>query len=199
LVPWLSGLRTYISYPSSPHKDMKINDLVNLFPDGVLVLNHEGDVVFSNTYANQICQKLLEETPATAPVAEEIWQLYQLLKKAGEGAIAPERLALMEGEFFTGPSHDIRVRIQTIHLDQMEGICFLIVLEDRQETVRRAAIAEIKKFKLTPREAEVWVWRRMGMTYHEIADKLFVTIDTVKKHLKNIYAKRDATGWAEQA
>lgn len=177
---------------------MKINDLVNFFPDGVLVLNHQGNIVFSNSYANQICQKLLAETPTTAPVADEIWQLYQLLRKASDGAIAPERLALMEGEFYTGPSNDLRVRIQTVHLDQMDGLCFLIVLEDRQETVRRAAIAEIRKFKLTPREAEVWVWRRMGMTYNEIAAKLFVTIDTVKKHLKNIYAKRDATEWAEQ-
>jgi len=177
---------------------MRINDLVNFFPDGVLVLDHEGSIVFSNNYANQICQRILEETPATAPAANEIWQLYQLLKQAKEGAIAPQRLALMEGEFYAGPGNDIRVRIQTVELEQTDGLCFLIVLEDRQETVRRAAIAEIRKFKLTPREAEVWVWRRMGMTYNEIADKLFVTIDTVKKHLKNIYAKREAKGWAEQ-
>ena len=84
-----------------------------------------------------------------------------------------------------------------IELDQMQEPCLLIVLEDRKETVRRAAIAEIRKFKLTPREAEVWLWRRTGLSYTEIATKLFVTIDTVKKHLKSIYAKRDAMLWVE--
>lgn len=177
---------------------MKVNDLVNYFPDGVLILNHQGDIVFSNAYASQICQKLLEESPTTAPIAEEIWQLYQVLKQAHGGAIAPHQLALLEGEFYTGSNHDIRVRVQTLTLEQVEGISILIVLEDKQETVRRAVNAEIKKFQLTPREAEVWLWRRAGLTYNEIAEKLVVTIDTVKKHLKNIYAKRDATPWVGQ-
>lgn len=177
---------------------MKVNDLVNYFPDGVLILNHQGDIVFSNAYASRICQKLLKETPTTAPIVDEIWQLYQLLKQAHQGAIASQHLALIEGEFYTGPNNDIRVRVQTLTMEQVDGASVLIVLEDKQETIRRAVHAEIKKFQLTPREAEVWIWRRAGLTYNEIAEKLFVTIDTVKKHLKNIYAKRQATHWAGQ-
>ncbi|MBE9102239.1 LuxR C-terminal-related transcriptional regulator [Vacuolonema iberomarrocanum] len=175
---------------------MKINDLVNLLPDGVLILSDRGEVLFSNIYASKICQTLLKQNEDAQALPPELQQLVEIFQVTETYPLTRERLALLEGEFYIGDTNDIRVRVQLVQPDDRETPCFLVVLEDRQETVRRAAAAEIRKFNLTPREAEVWLWRRTGLTYNEIANKLFVTIDTVKKHLKSIYAKQEAAQWA---
>jgi len=43
--------------------------------------------------------------------------------------------------------------------------------------------------KLTQREIEVLGYLAEGNTYQEIADILFISHETVKQHLKNIYRK----------
>lgn len=43
--------------------------------------------------------------------------------------------------------------------------------------------------KLTIRELEVLKLIAEGLNYKEVADKLFVSPETVRKHLSNIYAK----------
>ncbi len=42
---------------------------------------------------------------------------------------------------------------------------------------------------LTPREQEVLAALAKGLLYKEIAHQLAISIDTVKKHCKNIYNK----------
>ncbi|MFN6039482.1 MAG: response regulator [Bacteroidota bacterium] len=49
----------------------------------------------------------------------------------------------------------------------------------------------IQKFQLTPREEEIILFVSGGMRHKEIADKLFLSQATVKKHLSNIYQKLD--------
>ncbi|MDQ0591806.1 NarL family two-component system response regulator LiaR [Chryseobacterium ginsenosidimutans] len=51
-------------------------------------------------------------------------------------------------------------------------------------------LPEIKDFgELTEREKEVLELLSQGLLYKEIADKKFISIDTVKKHVGNIYRK----------
>ena len=45
------------------------------------------------------------------------------------------------------------------------------------------------EFNLTPREIEILEWLVRGNSYKMIADKSSISIDTVKKHLQNIYHK----------
>ena len=47
------------------------------------------------------------------------------------------------------------------------------------------------KCNLTSREQEIWSLRRSNYSYKEIAAELHITLNTVKKHLKNIYSKRE--------
>jgi DNA-binding NarL/FixJ family response regulator len=53
----------------------------------------------------------------------------------------------------------------------------------------RHAKTESEQFNLTPREQEMLELLVKGNSYKMIADKSEVTIDTVKKHLQNIYHK----------
>lgn len=51
-------------------------------------------------------------------------------------------------------------------------------------------LSEIKGFdELTEREKEILELLSQGLLYKEIADKKFISIDTVKKHVGNIYRK----------
>ena len=45
---------------------------------------------------------------------------------------------------------------------------------------------------ITCREREVLQFVSEGLQYKEIADKLYISAETVKKHIKNIYFKLDA-------
>lgn len=50
---------------------------------------------------------------------------------------------------------------------------------------------------LTPTEKEVLEFLAQGLLYKEIADKKCVTIDTIKKHIGNIYRKLQVTNKVE--
>jgi DNA-binding NarL/FixJ family response regulator len=45
------------------------------------------------------------------------------------------------------------------------------------------------KDSLSDRENEVLLWLSKGYSYQEIADKLFISIDTVRTHIRNLYDK----------
>ena len=51
--------------------------------------------------------------------------------------------------------------------------------------------------RLTPREKEVLQCLQHGLLYKEIATKMDVSIDTVKKHIKNIYSKLEVRNRTE--
>jgi len=48
---------------------------------------------------------------------------------------------------------------------------------------------EIEKVKLTNRETEVLLQLSKGLNYKHIADNLFISSSTVRKHIENIYKK----------
>ncbi|MGA7937024.1 MAG: LuxR C-terminal-related transcriptional regulator [Kovacikia sp.] len=72
----------------------------------------------------------------------------------------------------------------------MQRPCVLVTLEDRLQSIQNAAISEGQKYGLTPRETEVWLRHRANYSYKEIASELYITFNTVKKHMKSIYAKQ---------
>ena len=56
---------------------------------------------------------------------------------------------------------------------------------------------EVKKLGLTAREIEVVRLSREGLSAAEIADRLHVSVYTVKNHKQNIYLKMDVRSNAE--
>jgi DNA-binding NarL/FixJ family response regulator len=50
---------------------------------------------------------------------------------------------------------------------------------------------------LSVREKEVLHWLAQGFRYQEIADKLFISIETVRTHIRNIYEKLHARNRSE--
>jgi DNA-binding CsgD family transcriptional regulator len=51
--------------------------------------------------------------------------------------------------------------------------------------MKKTAIADAKPYNLTPRETQVWCLYQTKYSYKQIATKLYTSINTVKKHMKN--------------
>jgi len=54
-----------------------------------------------------------------------------------------------------------------------------------------------KKFKLTSREVEIVLLMKKGLTSKNIAEDLFISENTVRKHIQNIFAKVDVSNKLE--
>jgi two-component system, NarL family, response regulator LiaR len=52
--------------------------------------------------------------------------------------------------------------------------------------------AVLDKMNITPRELEVLALMAEGLSNQEIADRLFVSLNTVKTHASNVFSKLDA-------
>jgi DNA-binding CsgD family transcriptional regulator len=63
-------------------------------------------------------------------------------------------------------------------------------LEIEAEVSNNMARAEAKKYGLTNRETEIWLLYRANYSYKEIATALYISLNTVKKHMKKIHTKR---------
>jgi RNA polymerase sigma factor (sigma-70 family) len=66
----------------------------------------------------------------------------------------------------------------------------LLTIEDRQQAIINLVLEEADRYGLTPREKNVWLLHHNNYTYKQIAAELGITPNTVKKHMRSIYAKK---------
>lgn len=162
--------------------------VIESFVDGILILTTQGELLHANECARRICRKLISAENSVNAIPEEIWSVCQSLMESRK--LFPDQKISIESEIETDKSVKLRLRVRWLQLCASNDSVLLVTLEDCNQSSQNIAIADAKKYGLTDREAEVWLLRRGNLSYKEIADKLFITINTVKKHLKNIYAKQ---------
>jgi DNA-binding CsgD family transcriptional regulator len=162
--------------------------------DGIIILTQQGELVHANQCARRICSQ--QGAPASSAVLEEIWCICQSLIESRE--LFPNEKIVLESEIELDELTKIRIRVRWLQLGDSKQELLLVILEDPQQATHNIAVADAKKYNLTPREAEVWLLRRANLSYKEIAAKLYITINTVKKHLKNIYAKQQEMLWLQE-
>ncbi len=165
------------------------------FVDGVLILTEQGKWVHANKRARRIFQQFSSDSLERKSVPLPIWRICESLLDSRE--LFPEQRMIIEAEVDTPNADLLRVRVRWLQLDKSDSPYLLVTLEGRTQSINNTAIAEAQKYNLTPREAEVWSLRRDNYSYKEIAAKLHITTNTVKKHLKNVYAKQQGTVWSE--
>jgi DNA-binding CsgD family transcriptional regulator len=158
------------------------------FLDGVLVAT-EQEVLMVNQAARRICAALMQERQTDGDrfrswVPSEIWQVCQMMMTG-----QPSQLGISEGEFYAGQRRQIRMRCRWITLAEGDRPYLMVILEDQDTLHHRIALSEALRYRLTPRETEVWVLHRTGHRRQEIAQQCYITIETVKKHLKSARAK----------
>ncbi len=173
--------------------------IVEGFVDGILILSERGEWIHANEGARRICYELSQHESNINSVPQSIWRVCE--SSIDSRKLFPDRKMIIESEIHRDDSTAFRIRVRWLELDRSDGRAanhlqyrpyLLVTLEDRLQSNYNVAIAEAKKYALTPREEQVWLLRRANYSYKDIATKLFITPNTVKKHLKNIYAKQEA-------
>ncbi|MEO1429844.1 MAG: LuxR C-terminal-related transcriptional regulator [Cyanobacteria bacterium J06633_8] len=161
--------------------------VIESFVDGIFVITTKGELVHANERAGYICEKLSENI-YKGEMPSEIRRICDSLMESRE--LFPNQKISLESEIKTKSLLTIRVRVRWLQGNGGNDDYIIVTLEDREQTNQSIAISEAKKYGLTERETDVWLLRRANYSYQEIAEELYITINTVKKHLKNIYAKQ---------
>ncbi|BAY13479.1 helix-turn-helix transcriptional regulator [Calothrix sp. NIES-2098] len=162
--------------------------IIESFVDGIFILTTEGKLIYTNEFARSISRQLMLEETANYQIPEEIWRVCQSLIESRE--LFPDEKIIIESEISPKPTVKLRLRARWLELCASKHNFLLVTVEDWHQYSQSIAISDAKKYNLTEREIEVWQLRRANMTYKEIAKQLYITINTVKKHLKNIHAKQ---------
>ena len=151
--------------------------------DGFIIASQTGDIRQINEPAKRICA-LLEAEANTIP--QEIWRVCQSALK-NQDVLSFENIGL-DADIILPEIGTVRIRVQNISLAKEPLL--LVVLEDRQQTIRNKALSDAALCGFTKRETEIWQMRLRGADYNEISTTLWISLNTVKKHIKNINAKR---------
>ena len=158
--------------------------------DGILILSDRGEWIYHNYYAYRICQQLhADQSKAIVhTVPEAIWQTCKALMESRE--LYADQPVVMESEISPTRSHTYRIRVRWLTLDDPKRPYLAVLLEDRRQSAQNQALAEAVLYELSPRQTEVWLLRRVGFTYQQIAIELYITLNTVKRHLRDIRVKQ---------
>jgi len=158
------------------------------FADGVLLLTREGGCLYSNQEGRRLCQVLKEGQHSANAMPLGVWLMCRHMIES-RSLFADK--ALVPTQTFTGAKNQpVRAKVQWLDLPTDSDAYLLVLLEDQSRSAQATALPEAVRYKLTPQEKDVWLLRHANCSYKEIAAKLFVSVNTVKRHLKSISAKR---------
>ena len=175
-----------------------VNSILANWIDGILILTEEGQWVESNSLARNICDRIAQDYPCINQLPEEIWKTCQVLINSRKDF--PNHLIIAESELKLKQSHDhIRIRARWFKRPHQADPHILVILENQGHSNHNLAVTETIRYGLSPREADVWTLHRLGYTYQEIAAELHIALNTVKKHMKNTYAKQNLVGMLKES
>jgi hypothetical protein len=177
-----------------PNLNIFQSTLMELIREGVLIISHKLQPTYLNLKANEICQKLWNGgshySAQLPPILSHI--SHQLIRNAN-----PEATSFVMDYQIDGKQ---TIRIRASHLTQaldqefivssQEQKYILVFLEDRNVTLEEELQIEQEKYGFTEREIQILNLLSQAYTYQEIAKTLQISLNTVKFHAKNIYAKK---------
>jgi DNA-binding CsgD family transcriptional regulator len=170
------------------HNQSFFQEVIEGLQDGIMIISETGKVIHANSNAQRICNNLMLENLESQDLPSIIWKLCESLIES-QNLFHLDSFILSD-EITINTSNVIRIRVRWLNLEQVPSSCILVTMENRSESIKNTAIAEAKKYELTAREAEVWFLYRAKYSYKKISEQLYITINTVKKHMKNIHSKR---------
>ena len=189
-MPWLKHSNHSALLPGLTSTQCSLeNSFLDGWIDGILILTTTGQCIHSNSLGKSLCDRIAQDYPSTDLIPQEIWATCQILINSRPGPSKHPIVA--ESELKLRQSHDyVRIRARWFNDASTADPRILVILENQTQSRQTLAITETIKYKLSPREADVWRLHRIGYTYQEIAAELHIALNTVKKHMKNAYAKQ---------
>lgn len=157
--------------------------------DSILIFTEFGELIHANSNAYNIYRKVAQNRDNAKTLLNFV---HTLCKSLIEYSLYEDKLVVSD-EIALNSSEVFRVRVRWLNMDKYDFRYLLVTIENRYESIKNVAIAEAKKFDLTQRETEIWCLYRAHSTYKQISEQLYISLNTVKKHMKNIHAKRQGT------
>ncbi|MCG8366131.1 MAG: helix-turn-helix transcriptional regulator [Pseudanabaenales cyanobacterium] len=161
-----------------------IQEILDNFLDGILILSETGELIQTNAQGRQILAKLTRSDANQKKLLEEILHIYQTLRESNQ--LFPDQPITIETDI-NAESSRFCARARFIQLTA--SLVILITLTDKKQAIKEQVAVVAQEYGLTPRETEVWLLRQSGYSFQEIAAELFISLNTVKKHMKSIHAK----------
>lgn len=174
--------------------------LLDFLPQGIVILTRNLEPLYWNQCARKLCSNLVDSSAGLTNLPRAISEVCHHLIKAGNSG---NETVIMECHSPENKTVRLTARwLNAMALFNQDEFAwsnepesrspsyFFLTLEDCQELLRQELAFEQKKYDLTEREAEVWMLLRQEYTYQEIAKLLQISLNTVKTHVKNVYAKR---------
>jgi DNA-binding CsgD family transcriptional regulator len=162
--------------------------LVEEFIGGILVFTNQQKLIYASESAYRVLGRLKQPENPQDPIPNEIWHICQSLVQSRH--LFPDQNWLIEFDIFTSAATTLHICSRWLNLDVIDHPCLLLTIEDRQQAILNLVIEEAERYGLTPREKEVWLLQQSNCTYKQIATELGITPNTVKKHMRSIYAKK---------
>lgn len=173
--------------------------------DGIMLLTELGGWVHANAIARRICGELSADSIQSNSVPKEIWRVCGSLIESRQ--LYPDQKMVLESEVITKSGTPLRIRarwLEQIVLPPgqnpaaLDTLYLLVVLEDRSQTIQNLVTSHARKYGFTQRQKEVWALQQAGCSYQKIAARLYITINTVKKHIKDVRGKmQEVQAWEE--
>ncbi len=197
LVPQMALSQTAVMSDSNDSHNMQAALLVAAienFTFGLVIVSQDGTILHKNKRAKTLLKEMA--CPSSTNIPEVLWHPCQsLIENQDElSELLPADYTIVLEDEISTEHGTIHMRAQWFDWDNnayQPSNCFLITLEDRQQSLSAIANQEAQRYSLTTRETDVWCLKRQGCSYKEIARALFISENTVKKHLKNIYSKKE--------
>lgn len=183
---------------TKPSLDHTLEELKNMYFDtlstGVIILNKQFELLDCNNMGHEYISELAPSLSITSYFSNLIPLLN--FSPLSDPSSHVDRIAKFD---------DFIINIKLYHNsgtsdDSDDAVYFITItnksndIDDEHSTPNdgmemRTAFAN--KYSLSPREMDIVVSLSNGQKYQDIADSLFISINTVRTHVKNIYRKLD--------
>ncbi|NJL46826.1 MAG: helix-turn-helix transcriptional regulator [Leptolyngbyaceae cyanobacterium SM2_5_2] len=168
----------------------ELKGILSNFLQGIFLFNEQDQLVYFNSKAALIAKAISQNTDYADVIPKEIACIKKFMLETRQQF--PHQNWLSESTIFIDCLTVFQVCARWVQGDGVDHSYLLLKMEDQNQFSQDIALEEAKRLGLTSREQEVWLLHRANYTYKQIAEKLAITPNTVKKHMKSILIKQRA-------
>ncbi|MFF5979442.1 LuxR C-terminal-related transcriptional regulator [Streptomyces olindensis] len=175
-----------LRYEMSDHRSSVLESALDRVPEGVVVSDLDANVVFYNRAARRV----MSPTAPSGTAIPRDGALAAVMSDAAAALRAGKRVHSNSVRLADGSGH---VVVKSWLHDQRRGVVVTMLNRGEAPVVGTQPALSV----LSAREQEIARLVSEGLTSKQIAERTFITENTVKQHLKRIFAKTDVRNRAE--
>lgn len=188
-------------------KNHSLNSLLNHIPVGVVLLNAESEILLTNELAEEtlqlnqgLCQQgrilVTQEEDSTLLLQQYVRELSEL------GSEASNSRGLPITSIGQSEQQNMVILSPINHLsnaDLEKSASVVLFISPSRPDIELDLTAFAEGYKLTPKEQRIVNYIAQGVAPPDIADKIFVSYNTVRTQLKSVFKKTSVSSQSELA